>query len=427
MDGQAQTARGDDAANGPVAVEPSYGIVNVVSSIKRGRHPHPGIQYVPFHWRDVLDGSPPRRRTKGEGAFVVYHHTDVGDDVRVTYSTLVSIDPGVDADSTLDDIINVDSKLTVQKRFLQELIDREKAFSDRLANRLRNKLNASLQRRREGNTGHGAWARFSNVTIKVQAKVGMAGVRTLHKVMRGSVAIPDAIVTRSLSTGAALGHRRGRRVMRQGVRDPTRLTNEEKGVMLFLATIGLGALILLTTTAFAISDAKFHTTVLGSWFTALQNAGFNVLTMLGVPIPAEALLIVSMLTDGFVLAVLAALVGRLIGIWLVYLLGDSLNHEIQKKTKKSPRMKKIVDWLNRNAEKRGFGLLVILNALPLIPDLVFYVFAVSGMKFRKYMGGMTLGTIIKFGWTAALVWYYREAAAEIIEHPIAHLTALFGA
>ena len=426
MDGQAK-ATNAQAGGEAIPVEATRAIVNVISSVKRGRHPHPGVQYVPFHWRNLLEGSPPRRRTKGEGAFAVYHHTDVGDDVRVTYSTLVSIDPGEDLDSTLDDIINVDAKITVQKRFLQEIIDREKAFSDRLANRLRNKLNASLQRRREGAKGAGAWNRFTHITIKVQAKLGMAGVRTLHKVLRGSVAIPDAIVTRSISTGAALGHRRGRKVMKQGLRDPTRLTNEEKGVMLFLATIGIVATIALGFIVFGVLDAKAHTGLLAPWITALQNAGFNTLTMLGVPIPAEALLIVSMLTDGFLLAILAALVGRLIGVWLVYLLGDSLNHEIQKKTKKSPRMKKAVDWLNRNAEKRGFALLVILNALPLIPDLVFYVFAVSGMKFRRYMGGMTLGTIIKFSWTAALVWYYREAAAEIIEHPIAHITALFGA
>ncbi|MEA3201220.1 MAG: associated Golgi protein [Thermoplasmata archaeon] len=413
----------------PVAVnvEPSFGIVNVVTSVKRGRHPHPGIQYVPYHWRDVIEGSPPRRRTKGEGAYCVYHHTEIDEDVRVTFSTVVSIDPGIDLESTLDDLINVDVKVTVQKRFMQELIDREKRFSDRLASRLRTKLTASLQRRREGAHGTGAWARFRHVTIKVQAKVGMAGVRTLHKVMRGSVTIPDAIVQRSLATGAALGGRTGRRVMRKGVRDPTRLTNEEKGVLLFLATIAIAATILVATFALAIADVTFGWSLMTPWVSVLKNGGANVLGTLGVPLPSEVLLILAIVNATVLLAtvaIAASFVGRLVGCWLVYLLGDSLNHEINKKTKKSPRMKRAVDWLNRNAEKRGFALLVILNALPLIPDVVFYVFAVSGMKFRKYMGGMAVGNAIKFAWTVALVLYFREAAQDIVEHPIAHLAAL---
>ncbi|GEM_PF-4360572 len=416
------TARPEAEDPASIPVTPSYGIVNVVSSVKRGRHPHPGIQYVPFHWRDLVEGSPPRRRTKGEGAYGVYHHTDIDEDVRVTFSTIVSIDPGIDLESTLDDVINVDVKITVQKRFMQELIDREKAFSDRLAAKLRNKLNTSLQRRREETHGSGTWARFKHLTIRVQAKVGMAGVRTLHKVMRGSVAIPDAIVQRSLSTGAALGGRTGRRVMKKGFRDPTRLTNEEKGVMLFLAAIGLTAGILVVTFGLAVIARD----LLPTWVSALKNAGANVLTAMGVPIPAEVLLILSVVADGAILAFVAAFVGRMVGVWLVYLLGDSLNHEIHKKTKKSPRMKRAVDWMNRNAEKRGFWILVVINALPLIPDVLLYVFAVSGMKFRKYMGGIAVGTLIKFGVTVAMVLYVGgPVVQEFSEHPIAHIAALF--
>jgi membrane protein YqaA with SNARE-associated domain len=425
VDGQAKATRGTAPEDKSVPVETSYAIVNVVSSVKRGRHPHPGIQYVPFHWRDIVEGSPPRRRTKGEGAYAVYHHMDVDEDVRVTYSTIVSIDPGIDLDSTLDDVINVDVKTTVQKRFMQELIDREKAFSDRLAARLRNKLNTSLQRRREGTHGKGAWARFTHLTIRVQAKVGMAGVRTLHKIMRGSVAIPDAIVQRSISTGAALGGRTGRRVMRKGLRDPTRLTNEEKGVMLFLATIGLTASILLVTFVLAI----FARETLGVWKSVLVNAGSNLVTALGFPLPAEIQLIASVIADGAVLAFTSAFLGRMIGVWLLYFFGDSLNHEINKKTKKSPRMKRVVDWMNRNAEKRGFGLLVLINALPLIPDVLLYVFAVSGMKFRKYMGGIALGTFIKFGVTVAAVLYVGPERVEAFSaslNPIPHIMAWFG-
>lgn len=420
---EAPTTARPQPAPTEVPVTPSYGIVNVVSSVKRGRHPHPGIQYVPFHWRDLVEGSPPRRRTKGEGAYAVYHHMDMDEDVRVTYSTVVSIDPGIDLDSTLDDLINVDVKITVQKRFMQELIDREKQFSDRLAAKLRNKLNVSLQRRRENvRGGRGAWSRFTHLTIKVQAKVGMAGVRTLHKVMRGSVAIPDAIVQRSIATGAALGGRTGRRVMRKGFRDPTRLTNEEKGVMLFLAAIGLTAGILLVTTALAIVARD----ALPTWVSALKNAGANVVTAMGVPIPAEVLLILSVVADGAVLAFASAFIGRMIGVWLVYLLGDSLNHEINKKTKKSPRMKKAVDWMNRNAEKRGFWILIVLNALPLIPDVLLYVFAVSGMKFRKYMGGIAVGTVIKFGVTVAMVLYVGgDVVQHFSEHPVEGIAALF--
>jgi uncharacterized membrane protein YdjX (TVP38/TMEM64 family) len=211
--------------------------------------------------------------------------------------------------------------------------------------------------------------------------------------------------------------------MRQGLRDPNRLTNEEKGVMLFLAAIGLTTAILLVTFALAL----FWREALPLYKEVLYNAGANVITAMGVPIPAEVLLILSVASLGGFVAFTSSFAGRMVGVWLVYLLGDSLNHEIHKKTKNSPRMKRAVDWMNNNAEKRGFWILILINALPLIPDVLLYVFAVSGMKFRKYMGGIAVGTIIKFGATvAAVYWIGPDRVTEFAEHPIAHIVGLFG-
>lgn len=397
---------------------PGPGGVIARCSIARGRSVSPGIQQSPFYWRDVVLGPPPRRRQKGGCMHVTFHGSDDTGDVRIAFSTVLRVDPGADADSATDDIIHVEERLNVQRRFLQEWIDRERGFSDRMALRMRSRLAHRLVRQRRF-ANRRSWPPLVAVLvalIRFQAKVGDATIRATRTTMRSLVAIPDAILTHSENAGIHLGSRTGRRSIKAAFRDPKSATPAEKTVVLVLIAFGLLGGVLLLNTVFTFAPgpwARAYTGALGD-FTA------SLLSTVALPIPAEPILILHMFTLGPVIAVLGLFLGKMVGSWMLYLLGDSLNDGIQKKAQNSPRFKRMVDWLQANADRYGFWILIPINAIPFLPDLLVLVFAVSGMRFRGFMGGIALGTLVKF--IAIVLAVYAiggDTVQQFLDHPIA--------
>lgn len=396
---------------------PSQAQVVSHASLARGKAPEPGFQGGSYFWRDVVSGPPPRRKMKGGGVHVTYHGTEEGGDVRISYTTLLRVDPGFDADSPHDDVIHVDERLSVQRRALQELIDRERAFSDRLASRWRASLGHSLVRqRRAANHLKAAWAIATAVwVIKAQARVGYAVINGTRSFLRSLVHVPDVILTRSQSASMHLSTRSGRRVIRSGLRDPAGLSNNEKGVVLLLVGGAIVASLLLSNTLFAL--------FLPQWAFEYQrfvrDFSASLLSVLALPIPQEPLLVLSTLAVGAVLAFSGLFVGKIVGSWILYLIGDSLYETIERQTEGKPRMRKVVDWMHRNADRSGFWLLTVINGIPLMPDLLVYAFAMSGMSFRRYIGGIALGTTLKFvAIIVAVNLLGPELVQRFLEHPI---------
>lgn len=394
---------------------PDHGGVVARASLARGRSMSPGTRQAPFYWRDIVYGPPPRRRTRGACVHVTFHGSDDTGDVRIGFSTLVRVDPGADVDSALDDVIHVEERLSVQRRFLQEWIDRERAFSDRLALRMRSRLAHALVAQRRY-TNRRTWSPLVvvlMVLIRVQAKLGDALIRGTRATMRALVAFPDAILTHSENAGIHLGSRTGRRSVKQALRDPKNATPYEKTVVLVVVSFGLVAAVLLMNTVFTFVPASWK----AAYGHVLADFTASLLSTVALPIPAEPLLIAHTLLLGPVLAILGLFLGKMVGSWMLYLVGDSLNDGIQKKTERSPRIKRVVGWLQANADRYGFWLLIPINAIPFLPDLFVYVFAVSGMRFRSFMAGIALGTLLKF---AAIVVGVYLIGGDVVQHFLDH-------
>lgn len=375
-----------------------------VSSVERGRGPPPGVYNAPFFWSNVIDGRPPRRRTRGEGAYVVYHGLDVDVDTRITFATLVSVDPGENVQDTSDDILRVDDRVAVQKRTLLEMMDRERAFTDRVTARWNERLGQRLVRQRAfANRLRHPWAVWLAVrSNRLQARVGRWRIRVFRTVMRGLVTVPDSLVSRLLRVESHLSGRFGRRAMWAGLADPSKLNNEQKSVLLFLSTLALVTLVFVLNTVFSLILPQFGPV----YQHAFTDATVSLLSTLAAPFPQEPLLIRGMVDPaiGPVIAFTGLFLGKIAGAWLLYFLGDSLYDAVDKATAKRPRMKRLVAWMHRNADRYGFYLLIPVNAVPFVPDVLIYVFALAGMRFKPYLAGIALGTALKFGAIIAAVY-----------------------
>lgn len=389
-------------------------------SLTRGRNLSPGLQRGPWYWRDVVHGPPPRRRIRGDAIHVTFHGLADDPDVRLGFTTVVRVDPGVHADDPADDIIHVEERLNLQRRVLHELVERERAFSDRLALRWRSRLAHGLaSQRRFANARKTAWVAAALLAlVRLQAKIGHAVIRGTRAFLRSLVAIPDAILSHGETASVHLASQTGRARLRRALVDPAAATPIEKSVVLVLVAFSLLGIVLLLNTLFAavfVDQARVYQGVLADFTSSL-------LSTIALPIPAEPILILHGGQVGFAIVFAGLFLGKMVGSWILYLMGDSLNDGIQKKTAKSPRMERMVSWMQRNADKWGFWLLVPINAIPFLPDLLVLVFAVSGMRFRGFMGGIALGTILKFSAIiAGVYWLGPERIQAFLDNPIQSL------
>lgn len=393
-------------------------------AVTRGRTLAPGIQKTPYYWRDVVHGPPPRRRERGDCTHITFHGSDDSGDVRLSFGTLVRVDPGMSKDSALDDIIHVEERLYVQRRLLQEFIDRERNFTDKVALRMRSRLAHSMvKQRRYANRVEQAWMASALIGwIRFQARAGNASIRGFRAFMRGLVALPDAILTQTERASVHLASKSGRRWLKRAIRDPTAATPQEKaGVLVWLA---------FATTAWVLVIAALFATVLSRWdaffqaelgdfFLALGNA-------VGVPLPPSETAYVARLIEmaeifgrlapAILIAAVGVMAGKILGSWMLYLMGDSLFDGLNKKS--GPKLKRALHALQRSATKRGFLYVTIISAIPAAPDPLIIPFAVSGMKFRSYMWAIAFGTILKFAILAGLiVWIGADRVGAFMEHP----------
>lgn len=408
----------DGATEVPITIQERGGS-SLVSrcAVARGRAMAPGLHKSSFFWRDIVHGPPPRRREKGDGLHVTWHGTDDSGDVRLAFTTIVRVDPGLDKESVDDDIIHVEERTYVQRRVLQEFIDRERAFSDRVALRLGSRLAGSLarQRHRQGALTVAWVASLLLVWIKVQAKLGNGSIKAFRGLMRALVVVPDALLTHTERASLHLASASGRRWLRKAIRDPASATPQEKaGVLVWLA-FSSAATVLVVAALFATAlrrwDAYF-----GAQLVDFLNALANALAVPALP-PSETNYLLRALEVGFVVGAIGVFLGKMLGSWMLYLMGDSLGDTLEKKS--GPRMRRALEWLRRNTRgAKGSALLFFASALPAVSDFATIPFAVSGMRFRSYLWAIALGTIVKFGAMAALILYIGpDTVKAFVDHP----------
>lgn len=401
-----------DLAHGRPAPEASGGEVSMRSSVERGPIPRQGVRQPAFVWEDVVEGPPPTGRGDGEGQYGVYHRTEVDLDARVSYSTLVTVVRREGRER-----VEVESRLSVQRRAFLELMDRERAFTDRVTSRWRDRLLGRLVAQRAAANRLGPGARSVAVRlIRLQARAELGLIGLVRRAMRGLAEAPDAMAMRVLRAQAHLGARWGRRSLRQGLTDPRRLSTEQRGVLLFLILSAVVASVFLVGTLLAL--------LAPSWTDEFRHfVGDGTAAFVGavaLPIPTELLVVAATLAVGPTLAVAGSLSGKMLGVLVLYFVGGSLHAKVEQATAKRPRLHHMVAWVHANAERHGFLALVVLNAVPLLPDVLLYAFALSGMDFRRYMAGIALGTALKFGAIVAGVLVLGpDRVVEMLSNPFA--------
>lgn len=369
--------------------------VKAVSSLFRGRPPRAGVLAPHYRWRDIMEGPPPRRSRKGEGAYVVYEGIEVGRDLRLAFATIVSVDPGTDLADASDDIITVDARVTVQPRAFLTLLDRERRTMDAWATRWRWRVArvVAMQQRGVRDIAPPWWVPLGMALVRLEGKLLQGIVGGVRQGARSAVELPDNVLSRAVDARSHLEGRGARRDIWVGLRDPAKLSNPQKGVLLTLSAAALLATVFILNSILVLFAPGIATQ-----YRAFLSDGFtSVLATVALPIPLEPLLIFSTLTNGAAQALTAILLGKMIGAWMLYLVGDSLNDAIASKTAGRPRVARVVESLKRGADRFGFLLLIAFNALPLIPDTLIYVFAVSGMRFRSYFAGIAVGSALKLG------------------------------
>jgi len=377
------------------------------SALERGRGPRPGLFQPPFLWSDFVGKPPPRRMRQGEGAYVVWQGTETGVDTRLNYLTIVTVDPGLDPDSPLDDVIRVESRFSCEPRFLLAAIHRQQAAMSRWTQAARERHTARVAKERVAIRG---WptplARAAGWLVRQQGLFGLWLIALIARFTTWSVEVPDRIYASGYSVWATLYDRLGRRSLRKGLRDPANLTTEQKGVILTMSiALLVGSVIILNNIipVFLPSLATPYRDLLTSFTLGLATA-----VVLPFP-PSELLVIPPWLSAGVVAAFVVIVFSKMVGAWFVYFIGDELHDMIARQTRTKPRTKRIVEWMNQNAGKYGAPILGVFMATPFLPDtLSLYVFAVSGMRFRGYMLAVLVGSALRYGGVLAVLVFFGE-------------------
>jgi hypothetical protein len=320
----------------------------------------------------------------------VYHAIEVDADVRITYQTVVRAKRSQGSLHLL-----LDARTSVQKRALLEVMDQVRQGADHAARKKREALARKLSRRRANVLRWPRGLRRAGFAlVRAEARLGTGLINAQRNLLRSAVEVPDALFSSALRVESQLGTHLGRRSLWEGIKDPSGLDAEQRSVVLVLTAALVLFGVLLLNSIFALAFPEYATT----WRTLLIFAAHQFAGVFGFPLPVELDLITSA-AQGLgagLLAYAGLFAGKLLGVWVLYLLGDTLHGKLEHHTKGKPRAERMVDWLRSNAAKYGFLILLVDNAVPLMPDQVLLVFAVTGMRFRSWMWGIGLGTALKF-------------------------------
>ncbi|HEV8361132.1 MAG TPA: hypothetical protein VGR28_11830 [Candidatus Thermoplasmatota archaeon] len=388
-------------------------LVEATSSVDRGLLPEEGPEATTFLWQDVVTAAPPAKLQPGAvGGYTLGHTVEADPKMRITYSTLVhargDVAPTGSPPATLR--VMVDCRVSVEKRVLLERMQRLRRSAARRAPRRRDALARRLARHRYAVR---RWPRpllaLAYIFIGLERKAGAFYIGTTTRVTSALIEIPDMLVGQVLRADHHINNRLRRHSLWRGLHDPRSLTTEQRGLMLFLtALVVLGAVLALNS-FFALAYPEGAP----AYRHVLFNAGAQFVSQFGVPFFVEPVLLLSIPSLGPVLAVAGFVVGKLLGVWVLYLLGASLHGQLVRWTTGRPRAERLVGWLTRNGDKWGFAILFLDNVIPLMPDQVQIVFAVSGVRFRAWIGGIMGGTLLKFG--IILVGYYLVGPARVAQ------------
>lgn len=342
-------------------------------SLWSGRAPLGGRVERPFAWRDLLHEPFPDPEAAGPVAYCVVAPEEAAGAVRVENAVLVTV--------TEEGGLHVEDRLFVAQRVLAGAIEAERAGVGAVVEE--KKRRARRVARRAEHPVPQALARAWAATL--------GGVR---RVTRGATTMPDRLAVRWDRSRRFLATPEGRAKLRQGLFDPHGLTAEEKAVTLFVGTAGLLAALVLVHVAVTLSVPALASDWRAVFFLFL----YAYVTSLGVAFPIEPILFPAAMVIGKPAALIVTVLAKVCAGWMVFFVGDSVNHQMRKKAETSERWAKFLDWSERFARRFGTGALIVFIATPGLPDAVaLYVFGALHMRLPQFLLGIAIGSAILNG------------------------------
>lgn len=371
-------------------------------SIVRGNPPASGPRPSPYRWTNVVDSEAPDPRTRSLGAYVVYHEMEVGPEVRVAYTTRIDVFPS--DDDALPDAgpVLVEEQVNVHKRAFLKRMDELRGRIESSRDRWRQRVLDRTEHRHETveRLPSQRARRASHRVVDAVAAAIAYVVLGLHEIALDLVEIPDQIVTAGLQAHAVLHSHMGRRTVWESLWEPRELTFAQRSVTISVVAVAAFVAVLFLNSLFALVFPQWA----GVYRYSLGLAVSMVLGVLFLPVLVEPMLIVSMLAVGPVAAFTGMLVGKVVGAWILYLVGITLIDTVRSWTEDRPRIDRTVEWMTETADEHAFPLLFVGNLAPFVSGFFLYVYAVAGVRFRAWVAGVTLGTAARFAAIIAAVY-----------------------
>ena len=342
-------------------------------SLHSGRAPLSGVASARFKWADVLSDPFPRPEECEPAAYCVPVAETQAGAFRVENVLLVV--PKADGRAEVVD------RLFVSGRVLGAAIEAERAGVGAVVEEKREQAQAAARRADDPFA--------SGIAHALAATLG-----AVRRVTRGLTTMPDRVAVRWDRSRRFLATPEGRAKFRKGLFDPHGLSAEEKAVTLFVGTASLLAALVLAHVAVTLSVPSFA----GDWRAMVFLFLYAYVSSLGIPFPIEPMLFPAALVLGKPAALVTTVVAKVCAGWMVFFVGDSVNHQLRRKAERSERWARFLDWSERFARRFGVGALAVFIATPGLPDIVaLYVFGALHMRLPQFLVGVAIGSTILNG------------------------------
>lgn len=365
----------------------------VRSSIIRDDPPASGPRPSPYRWTGVVETDSPDTRTRSVGAYVVYHEMEVDPRVRVAHTTRVDVFPDDDGEPPHDGSVLVEAQISVHKQGLLKSVDKARESTRSKRNHWRRVVEERSDPTRGEEPGPGrvrlAARKVADTPVRGFARIAAAFWAAVTVLLE----IPNRIFAHSLEAYAVLHSHLGRRGVLEGLTNPRDSTVTQRGVTVFVVGVAGLLFVLLLNSMFALifpAYAAVYRYTLGLSMSMVSGVLF-------FPVVVEPLLVFAMLAVGPVPAFTGLLIGKLVGAWILYLIGVSLVDTVREWAELSKKVDESIDWMMETADDYAFPLLFVGNLAPFVSGFFLYVYAVAGVRFRDWVAGVGLGTALRFG------------------------------
>jgi uncharacterized membrane protein YdjX (TVP38/TMEM64 family) len=200
----------------------------------------------------------------------------------------------------------------------------------------------------------------------------------------------------------------GRAAFAHAIRHPHLLTPKMQRSLLFLVLLSsiwtwIVGLTVLAVAAPGLAEA---------WNLVFTLYFSSLLTNLFVPIPVEPIAIGAALVIGSVAACVAAGLGKMVGAWIIFILGRSLRKAMANLEAKSQTMRRVLAAAEGFGRRYGYVALGLMLAVPFSPFDIIPVYLFSTMELKP--GPFLLAVFVGFTLRMLMVVLAGEFVADVL-------------